>query len=64
MYRTIPEGALAYSLYFLFLVYFPFEAKLTMANFFYEAVIVLELTPGRFKVTVSITWLINPLLTI
>lgn len=64
VYKTVPEGAFGSYFYFLFLVYLPFEAKFATANFFYEAVIVLELAPGRDKVTVSITWLMNPDLTI
>lgn len=60
MYNTLPAGALASYFSFLFLVYFPFSAKLAMANFFSEAVMVRELAPGKERLTVSITWLMNP----
>ena len=64
IYKMMPEGAFDYYFDFLLRVSFPLEAKFAKANFLSEAVIVLELTPGKFKNIVSITWFINPLLTI
>jgi len=54
----MPEGDLLS--YFFALTSLPFTEKVAAAYFFSDAEIVFAFAPGKFKLTLSITWLIKP----